>query len=162
MVWADSWFLDQGSIDFGQKYSWDDTKQLFKDWKPYLFSYMMIIFIATGTGFSLTLPSIVHGMGTWSPAVSQALVIPPNLCACILTVAVGYSSGKPTLGIWNERCDVHNNDAMTATQIVFLIEVSTQLYSLCLQWQVFSCSCFFLKNSWGLDTLQCASRHQHR
>ncbi|CDS07080.1 hypothetical protein LRAMOSA09603 [Lichtheimia ramosa] len=85
---------DQGSIDFGQKYSWDDTKQLFKDWKPYLFSYMMIIFIATGTGFSLTLPSIVHGMGTWSPAVSQALVIPPNLCACILTVAVGYSSDR--------------------------------------------------------------------
>lgn len=63
---------------------------------------MVLIGMATGVGFNLTLPSIVHGMGTWSPAVSQALTIPPNICACILTVAAGYSSGKPKFRIWNE------------------------------------------------------------
>ncbi|KAI7878001.1 MFS general substrate transporter [Lichtheimia hyalospora FSU 10163] len=83
---------DQGSTDFKKKYTWKDTKELLKDWKPYLYSYIVIIGIATGVGFNLTLPSIVHGMGDWSPAVSQALTIPPHICACIFSVAAGYSS----------------------------------------------------------------------
>ena len=91
---ADSCSEDQGSTDFEKKYTWKDTKELLKDWKPYLYSYIVIIGIATGVGFNLTLPSIVHGMGDWSPAVSQALTIPPHICACIFSVAAGYSSGK--------------------------------------------------------------------
>ncbi|CDH60720.1 hypothetical protein RO3G_10338 [Lichtheimia corymbifera JMRC:FSU:9682] len=89
---------DQGTTNFRKKYTWKDTKELLKDWKPYLYSYIALIGIAAGSGFNLTLPAIVHGMGNWSPAVSQALTVPPNVCACILTVAAGYSSGKPKLG----------------------------------------------------------------
>ncbi|KAI7877816.1 MFS general substrate transporter [Lichtheimia hyalospora FSU 10163] len=91
-IQANSCPVDQGSTDFKKKYRWKDTKELLKDWKPYLYSYIIIIGTATGVGFNLTLPSIVHGMGDWSPAVSQALTVPPNICACILTVAAGYSS----------------------------------------------------------------------
>lgn len=44
-------------------------------------------------GVTLTLPSIVAGMGAWTTVESQALTTPPYVMAFIGTLIVGWTSG---------------------------------------------------------------------
>lgn len=87
---------EDAGASYDHSWSWSQVISVFKDWKSYIY---MAIYI-TGTialqGVTLFLPSIVSNLGTWSTPVSQALTTPPYFLAFLVTVAVGWSSGKNT------------------------------------------------------------------
>ncbi|KAI9318062.1 major facilitator superfamily domain-containing protein [Dichotomocladium elegans] len=78
----------------GDHFSWAAVLSVFSDWKLYV--YMLIYFLGTCSlqGVTLFLPSIVAGMGTWSPVEAQALTTPPYCVAFVATLAIAYSSDR--------------------------------------------------------------------
>ncbi|KAK9765531.1 hypothetical protein K7432_006071 [Basidiobolus ranarum] len=73
-------------------WSWAQVGSVFKDWKTYAY---MVIYI-TGTialqGVTLFLPSIINGLGHWSPVKSQLMTVPPYAVAFFATIFLCISS----------------------------------------------------------------------
>lgn len=103
--------IDQ-NITIDQSWSWEIASTVAKDWKTYMYTIICLFSTIALQGVTLTLPSIVAGMGAWSTVVSQALTTPPYVMAFIGTLIVGWTSGI------SQHChlchdDANNNDFRT-------------------------------------------------
>ena len=85
-------YLDQGAAH-DQTWSWSQVRTVLTDWKAYYFAVIYCLTGVSGSGVKLALPSIIDGMGDWSPDVSQALTTPPYILASILILVASYYSG---------------------------------------------------------------------
>ncbi|KAI7878568.1 MFS general substrate transporter [Lichtheimia hyalospora FSU 10163] len=85
--------IDQ-NIQIDQSWSWDIATTVAKDWKTYMYTIICLFSTIALQGVTLTLPSIVAGMGAWSTVESQALTTPPYVMAFIGTLIVGYTSDR--------------------------------------------------------------------
>ena len=59
-----------------------------------MFTLTNITGSVSGVGVTIALPSIIAGLGSWTPQVSLALTVPPYILACILTLVLCRTSGK--------------------------------------------------------------------
>jgi len=80
--------LDRSSLadEFDMRYFW----QALKDWKIWVH---MVITIGVYTGlysYSLFLPTIVRGLGTYDNNESQLMTVPPYIAACICCITAGW------------------------------------------------------------------------
>ncbi|KAL1408170.1 hypothetical protein Q8F55_004975 [Vanrija albida] len=85
---ADSGLATEGS------FSWAAARKGFTDWKTYVY---MLCYIGTAECIysqSLFSPSIVASLGTWKPAQSLLLSVPPYVLAFITTMGTAYLSDK--------------------------------------------------------------------
>ncbi|KAI8140303.1 major facilitator superfamily domain-containing protein [Fennellomyces sp. T-0311] len=75
-------------------WSWEQVKSVFLDWKVIFYFVIHITGSIGGAGISLTLPSLIAGMGAWSPAVSLALTTPPYALSCIFILIACWTSDR--------------------------------------------------------------------
>ncbi|KAG2226550.1 hypothetical protein INT45_005036 [Circinella minor] len=75
-------------------WSWDQVISVFTDWKSYMFTLTNITGSVSGVGVTIALPSIIAGLGSWTPQVSLALTVPPYILGCILTLVLCRTSDK--------------------------------------------------------------------
>ncbi|KAI9274309.1 major facilitator superfamily domain-containing protein [Phascolomyces articulosus] len=85
--------IDQGAAG-DTSWSWSQVRSIFTDWKIYLYTVIHICTSVAGVGVSLTLPSLINGMGDWGPATSLALTTPPYALSCVLIFIGAYSSDR--------------------------------------------------------------------
>ncbi|KAI8141751.1 major facilitator superfamily domain-containing protein, partial [Fennellomyces sp. T-0311] len=81
-------------ITIGNYFNGNCMKSAFTDWKTYFYIIIYLTSSMAGIGITLTLPSIVDGLGAWDEDVSLALTTPPYALACVLIFVVSWSSGK--------------------------------------------------------------------
>ncbi|KPM42328.1 hypothetical protein AK830_g4225 [Neonectria ditissima] len=55
---------------------WDDVKDGIKDWTTWAYCFALFPLLAMLYSFVVFLPTIIHGMGEWSPAEVQAMTVP--------------------------------------------------------------------------------------
>lgn len=78
-----------GHEDLKMSYFWDSLK----DWKTYTGCLIYMGVDGALYAFSLFLPSIIKELG-YTSTRAQLLSVPPYVCACILTIVVGYLADK--------------------------------------------------------------------
>ncbi|KAI7847525.1 major facilitator superfamily domain-containing protein, partial [Circinella umbellata] len=84
---------DLGAGD-DRSWSWNQVTSIFTDWKSYMYTLTTITSAVSGVGVNIALPSIIAGLGSWTPQVSLALTVPPYILACILTLVLCRTSDK--------------------------------------------------------------------
>ncbi|KAI8144101.1 major facilitator superfamily domain-containing protein, partial [Fennellomyces sp. T-0311] len=85
--------IDQGAAN-DHSWSWDQVRSVLTDWKAYYFAVLYCLTGIAGSGVKLALPSIIDGMGSWEPDVSQALTTPPYIVASFAILLSAYYSDK--------------------------------------------------------------------
>ncbi|KAI7850625.1 major facilitator superfamily domain-containing protein, partial [Circinella umbellata] len=85
--------IDQGAAG-DTSWSWAQVRSIFTDWKIYMYAIIHICTSVTGAGVSLSLPSLINGMGDWGTDVSLALTTPPYALSCILIFIGAWSSDR--------------------------------------------------------------------
>jgi hypothetical protein len=91
---AASRLVDDAGASHNHSWSWSQVISVFTDWKTYIYMAIYITGTSALQGVTLFLPSIVAGLGTWSAPAAQALTTPPYFLAFLVTVVVGWSSGR--------------------------------------------------------------------
>ena len=76
--------------EFKMAYFWAAVK----DYKTWLLAVIYMGADGPLYAFSLFLPTIISGLGTYTPVQSQLLTIPPYAAAAIATVVVGYIADR--------------------------------------------------------------------
>jgi hypothetical protein len=73
-------------------FSWSQVRSVFTDWKTYTYAIIYITGTIPVQSVTLFLPSIIVGLGQWTPIQSQLMTIPPYVAAFIVTLLVSRSS----------------------------------------------------------------------
>ena len=76
--------------EFKMSYFWAAVK----DWKTLLSVICYMGADGPLYAFSLFLPTIISGLGTYTPVQSQLLTIPPYAAAAVMTVLIGYIADR--------------------------------------------------------------------
>ncbi|KIV97200.1 hypothetical protein PV10_00977 [Exophiala mesophila] len=83
-----------GSTSKAQQLHWEDVKAGLLDWKTYLFSVGQFSINTMVYSFSVFLPTIIRGLGTWSTAEVQALTIPVFALGAIVYLTCAWASDR--------------------------------------------------------------------
>lgn len=83
-----------GQTASAQHLHWKDVKEGAKDWKIYAFCAGQFGADTALYGYSTFLPTIINGMGSWSPAEVQALTIPCYALGAIAYLAIAWLSDR--------------------------------------------------------------------
>lgn len=83
-----------GQTESAQQLHWADVKEGALDWKVYVFCAGQFGADTALYGYSTFLPTIIDGIGKWSPAEVQALTIPCYAVGAIAYLAVAWLSDR--------------------------------------------------------------------
>ncbi|KAH8884059.1 MFS general substrate transporter [Thozetella sp. PMI_491] len=83
---------DIGQTASAQKFHWADVKEGALDWKLWIFSIAGFCEDIMLYGFSTFLPTIIKGIGTWTPAQAQALTVPVYVLGAITYLVIAKLS----------------------------------------------------------------------
>lgn len=96
---ASNRLAEDAGASYDHSWSWSQVVSVFTDWKTYMYMAIYITGTSALQGVTLFLPSIIADMGTWSTAAAQAMTTPPYFLAFLVTVAIGWSSGKTKIRV---------------------------------------------------------------
>ncbi|KAE9373598.1 putative MFS transporter [Stipitochalara longipes BDJ] len=83
-----------GQTASAQKFHWDDVKDGASDWKVWSFCIAQFGGDTMLYGFSIFLPTIIHGIGTWTVPQAQGLTIPVYVLGACTYLVVAWISDK--------------------------------------------------------------------
>lgn len=96
---ASNRLAEDAGASYDHSWSWSQVVSVFTDWKTYIYMAIYITGTSALQGVTLFLPSIIADMGTWSTASAQAMTTPPYFLAFLVTVVIGWSSGKTKIRV---------------------------------------------------------------
>ena len=73
-------------------FSWLQVLSVFTDWKTYFYAAIYICGTIAFQGITLFLPTLIEGMGQWTPIQTQLMTVPPYFVAFIAILIVSHSS----------------------------------------------------------------------
>ncbi|KAI3339421.1 DNA-repair protein rad2 [Ustulina deusta] len=83
-----------GYTESAQRFSKDDMMKAFKDWRIWMFCVGQFGSDTMLYSFSVFLPTIIKGLGTWSTAETQLLTIPCYALGAISYMTIAYISDR--------------------------------------------------------------------
>ena len=83
---------EDGGASNDHSFSWLQVWSVFTDWKTYAYGTIYINGTIALQGITLCLPTLIDGMGQWTPVQSQLMTIPPYLIAFITILIAARSS----------------------------------------------------------------------
>lgn len=73
-------------------FSWSQVISVFTDWKIYVYAIIYISGTIPLQGVTLFLPTLIHGMGQWTPVQSQLMTVAPYFAAFLMILIISCSS----------------------------------------------------------------------
>ncbi|CAF1300901.1 unnamed protein product [Adineta steineri] len=83
---------EDSGASHNHSFSWSQVKSVYTDWKTYAYAIIYITGTTALQGVTLFLPSIIVGLGKWTPVQSQLMTLPPYAIAFIVTLLLSRSS----------------------------------------------------------------------
>ncbi|GKT64068.1 major facilitator superfamily transporter [Colletotrichum tofieldiae] len=85
---------EYGNTSSAQEFSREDMFKAFKDWKVWVFSVAQFGADTMLYGFSTFLPTIINGLGTWTPAQVQLLTVPCYFLGAVVYMSMAFLSDR--------------------------------------------------------------------
>ncbi|KAK1959841.1 major facilitator superfamily transporter [Colletotrichum sublineola] len=85
---------EYGNTSSAQEFSRADMFKAFKDWKVWVFSVAQFGADTMLYGFSTFLPTIINGLGKWTPAQVQLLTVPCYFLGAVVYMAMAFLSDR--------------------------------------------------------------------
>ncbi|KAK1990563.1 major facilitator superfamily transporter [Colletotrichum falcatum] len=85
---------EYGNTSSAQEFSRDDMFKAFKDWKVWVFSVAQFGADTMLYGFSTFLPTIINGLGKWTPAQVQLLTVPCYFLGAVVYMTIAFLSDR--------------------------------------------------------------------
>ncbi|CAF1391416.1 unnamed protein product [Adineta ricciae] len=83
---------EDSGASHSHSFSWSQVKSVYTDWKTYVYAIIYITGTTALQGVTLFLPSIIVGLGKWTPVQSQLMTLPPYAVAFVVTLSLSRSS----------------------------------------------------------------------
>ncbi|KAK2054896.1 major facilitator superfamily transporter [Colletotrichum caudatum] len=85
---------EYGNTSSAQEFSREDMLKAFKDWKVWVFSVAQFGADTMLYGFSTFLPTIINGLGKWTPAQVQLLTVPCYFLGAVIYMSMAFLSDR--------------------------------------------------------------------
>ncbi|KAK2034842.1 major facilitator superfamily transporter [Colletotrichum zoysiae] len=85
---------EYGNTSSAQEFSREDMFKAFKDWKVWVFSIAQFGADTMLYGFSTFLPTIINGLGKWTPAQVQLLTVPCYFLGAVIYMSMAFLSDR--------------------------------------------------------------------
>lgn len=83
---------EDAGVSHDHSFSWTQVLSIFTDWKTYAYAAIYITGSIPLQGVTLFLPTLIEGMGQWTPMQSQLMTVPPYLAAFLTILIISRSS----------------------------------------------------------------------
>ncbi|CAF0725800.1 unnamed protein product [Rotaria sp. Silwood1] len=84
--------IEDAGASHHDSFSWSQVLSVFTDWKTYIYAMIYICGTVPLQSVTLFLPTLIRGMGQWTPILAQLMTIPPYLVAFIVILIISRSS----------------------------------------------------------------------
>ncbi len=81
-------------VSHNHSFSWLQVLSVFTDWKTYAYAIIYISGTIALQSITLFLPTLIDGMGHWTPVQIQLMTVPPYFAAFITILIVSRSSDQ--------------------------------------------------------------------